>query len=214
MSRRGTRDLPDQIWEIAHMDHAACTKALAALPGITLPSRLRAQTLRRLLAYGIQARALGGLSPKERRALKAIAGGTSACDVGATTPSAGTHLLREWNGRTYRVEVTDRGYVLDDTTYGSLSAVAKRITGTSWSGPRFFGLAKKRSAFRRPAAQSTPASRARRAWTKASTRSMRSTRPARPISRARGTRAGCWSKGATMMVESPAAISIVRHSNA
>ena len=128
------------------MDHAACTKALAALPGITLPSRLRVQTLRRLLAYEIQARALGGLSPKEQRALKAIAGGKGAGDEGATNPSAGTHLVREWNGRTYRVEVTDEGYVLDGTTYRSLSAVAKRITGTAWSGPRFFGLAKKRSA--------------------------------------------------------------------
>lgn len=146
MSGRGTRDLPDQLREIAHMDHAACTEALAALPGITLPSRLRVQTLRRFLAYEIQARALGGLSPKEQRALKAIAGGKSAGAVGAAISSPGTHLVREWNGRTYRVEVAEDGYVLDGTIYSSLSAVAKRITGTAWSGPRFFGLAKKRSA--------------------------------------------------------------------
>ncbi|MEM6900026.1 MAG: DUF2924 domain-containing protein [Pseudomonadota bacterium] len=128
------------------MDHDACTEALAVLPGITLPSRLRVQTLRRILAYEIQARALGGLNPKEQRALKAIAGGKSAGDVGAAIASPGTHLVREWNGRTYRVEVAEDGYVLDGTVYGSLSAVAKRITGTAWSGPRFFGLAKKRSA--------------------------------------------------------------------
>ena len=146
MSGQGTRDLPGELREIAQMDHAACTEALAARPGFTLPSRLRVQTLRRILAYEVQARALGGLSPKEQRALKAIAGGKSAGDVGAATPSTGTHLVREWNGRTYRVEVTDEGYVLDGTTYRSLSAVAKRITGTAWSGPRFLGLAKKRSA--------------------------------------------------------------------
>ena len=64
----------------------------------------------------------------------------------AARASPGTHLVREWNGRTYRVEVTDEGYVLDGTTYGSVSAVAKRITGTAWSGPRFFGLSGKRSA--------------------------------------------------------------------
>ncbi len=128
------------------MDHAECTEALAALSGITLPSRLRVQTLRRFLAYEIQARALGGLSPKELRALKAIAGGKSAGDVGAAIASCGTHLVRVWNGRTYRVEVAEDGYVLDGTVYGSLSAVAKRITGTAWSGPRFFGLTKKRSA--------------------------------------------------------------------
>lgn len=146
MRGRGTRDLPDRLREIAQMDHAACVEALAALPGITLPSRLRVQTLRRLLAYEFQARAFGGLSPKEQRAIKAIAGGKSASDVGAAIASPGTHLVREWNGRTYRVEVTDEGYVLDGTAYRSLSAVAKGITGTAWSGPRFFGLTGKRSA--------------------------------------------------------------------
>ncbi|MEO9825385.1 MAG: DUF2924 domain-containing protein [Paracoccaceae bacterium] len=146
MSGRGARDLSEQLWEVDGMDHGACTEALARLPGITLPSRLRVQTLKRLLAYEIQARALGGLSPQEQRALKAIAGGQSASDVGAAIASPGTHMVREWNGRTYRVEVTDEGYVLDGATYRSLSAVAKRITGTAWSGPRFFGLTGKRSA--------------------------------------------------------------------
>jgi hypothetical protein len=49
--------------------------------------------------------------------------------------------MREWNGRTYQVEATKEGYVLDGTTYRSLSAIAKKITGAHWSGPRFFGLA-------------------------------------------------------------------------
>ena len=146
MNRQGIDDLPDQLREIATMDHATCTESLAALPGITPPSRLRAPTLRRLLAYEIQASAFGGLSPKEQRALKAIAGGKSAAAANNATASPGTHLVREWNGRTYRVEVTNEGYVLDGTSYRSLSAVAKRITGTSWSGPRFFGLTEKRSA--------------------------------------------------------------------
>lgn len=146
MSRQGISDLPDQLREISDMDHAACTKVLTALPGITPPSHLRAPTLRRLLAYETQARALGGLSPKEQRALKAIAGGKSTSEVKAATASPGTHLVREWNGRTYRVEVAEEGYILDGTTYRSLSAVAKRITGTAWSGPRFFGLTRKRSA--------------------------------------------------------------------
>jgi len=146
MSGQGIDDLPDQLREIATMDHATCGKALDALPGITPPSRLRAPTLRRILAYEIQVSAFGGLSPKEQRALKAIARGKSAAEANNATAMPGTHLVREWNGRTYRVEVTDTGYVLDGTSYRSLSAAAKRITGTAWSGPRFFGLAKKRSA--------------------------------------------------------------------
>lgn len=53
---------------------------------------------------------------------------------------AGTHLVREWNGRTYQVEALDKGFRLDGKTYRSLSAIAKKITGAHWSGPRFFGL--------------------------------------------------------------------------
>jgi hypothetical protein len=53
----------------------------------------------------------------------------------------GAHLVREWNGRTYQVEVLNDGYRMDGRTWPSLSAIAKHITGTTWSGPRFFGLA-------------------------------------------------------------------------
>ena len=52
----------------------------------------------------------------------------------------GARLLREWNGRQHFVEVVENGYVLDGKTYRSLSAIARRITGAHWSGPRFFGL--------------------------------------------------------------------------
>lgn len=56
--------------------------------------------------------------------------------------STGTQLVREWNGRPYRVEVTEAGFELDGKCYSSLSAIAKNITGAHWSGPRFFGLNK------------------------------------------------------------------------
>lgn len=146
MSGQRIDALADQLKKITQMDHAASVEALKAVPGITPPPRLRAPTLRRLLAYEIQARALGGLRLKERRLLEAIATGKCTSEATAQVASSGTHLVREWNGRTYRVEVTDKGYVLDGATYRSLSAVAKRITGTAWSGPRFFGLTAKRSA--------------------------------------------------------------------
>ena len=55
-------------------------------------------------------------------------------------PVIGTRLMREWNGRMHVVDVTDQGILFDGKVYGSLSAVAKRITGAHWSGPRFFGL--------------------------------------------------------------------------
>jgi len=50
-------------------------------------------------------------------------------------------LVREWNGKTHKVIVTNKGYVLNGVPYASLSAAAKAITGAHWSGPRFFGVA-------------------------------------------------------------------------
>ena len=52
----------------------------------------------------------------------------------------GARLIREWNGSTYTVDVTDNGYVCNGVEYRSLSAIARSITGARWSGPRFFGL--------------------------------------------------------------------------
>ncbi|MEI7834470.1 MAG: DUF2924 domain-containing protein, partial [bacterium] len=52
----------------------------------------------------------------------------------------GTRLVREWQGKTYPVLVTPRGYEMDGLPYGSLTAVAKAITGQHWNGWAFFGL--------------------------------------------------------------------------
>lgn len=52
----------------------------------------------------------------------------------------GTRLLREWRGHTYIVLVVEEGYQFQDARYGSLSEIARRITGSRWSGPLFFGL--------------------------------------------------------------------------
>ena len=73
---------------------------------------------------------------------------TRVVGQGATQPGApastslrpGTRLVRSWNGKTYSVLVTDDGYRFNDQTYGSLSSIAQVISGTKWSGPRFFGL--------------------------------------------------------------------------
>src|SRR5436305_937475 len=59
---------------------------------------------------------------------------------------SGTRLVREWQGRTYEVLVLDDGFSWQGTHYGSLSAVGRKITGTPWSGPLFFGLKQSRPA--------------------------------------------------------------------
>jgi hypothetical protein len=61
-----------------------------------------------------------------------------------TTPlitlSPGTRLMREWQGKVHQVTVLVKGFEHQGKTYSSLSAIAREITGTAWSGPLFFGL--------------------------------------------------------------------------
>src|SRR6516225_6615127 len=58
----------------------------------------------------------------------------------------GTRLMREWRGGNYEVLVLDDGFSWQSTHYRSLSTIARKITGTAWSGPLFFGLTSNRSA--------------------------------------------------------------------
>ncbi|AZQ68098.1 DUF2924 domain-containing protein [Silicimonas algicola] len=74
------------------------------------PKRLRAETLQRHLAQEVKCRVLGGLTARDKRSLRSIASGRSPGGVASRTGGPGAHLIREWNGRTYRVEVTKDGY--------------------------------------------------------------------------------------------------------
>ena len=128
------------------LDFASLRRVWEQTFGATPPSSLSRVFLRRVLLHERQCRTHGGLSAATRRALAAMANETPSSGAPAESVSAGTHLVREWNGRTYQVEVVDNGYRFDGKTYPSLTAVTKRITGTHWSGPRFFGLTPKRKA--------------------------------------------------------------------
>lgn len=53
---------------------------------------------------------------------------------------SGALLTREWNSKLEHVMVLEKGFAWKGETYGSLSQIAKAITGTSWNGHRFFAL--------------------------------------------------------------------------
>jgi hypothetical protein len=118
------------------------------LYGSEPPGRISRDLLVRALAYRIQEQALGGLKPSTRRLLAKVAADASARRPIGLTPEPdlkpGTVLLREWHGTRHQVIFREDGIVLNGKTYKSLSQVAYRITGTKWSGPRFFGLNAKR----------------------------------------------------------------------
>jgi len=132
-----TETLPAVIAEIEGLDRAACLERWQGAFERSAPKYLSPRFMRRVLIWEVQCRLLGGVPIKTDRALKRLARGEK---VTTGTAKPGSHLIREWNGRTYQVEVTGDGYVMDGKTWRSLSAIAKHITGVQWSGPRFFGL--------------------------------------------------------------------------
>lgn len=122
-------------------DRPTCLDAWRRTFGAPPPKHLSTSFMMRAIAYEEQNIAEGRLSKQILRHLRAVAKDGPARQPTAASLKPGTHLMREWNGRTHQVEVTDRGFVMDGKTYKSLSAIAKHITGAHWSGPRFFGLA-------------------------------------------------------------------------
>ena len=100
----------------------------------------------RVLAYRLQADHLGDLDGESQRLLdrsgspetaghRAAAFGRRAAEL-----HPGTMLAREWNGQMQRIAVLTDGFAWNGKTYPSLSKVAFAITGTRWSGPKFFGM--------------------------------------------------------------------------
>ena len=107
------------------------------------PRRISRSLLMRALAHRVQEKELGGLKPVVRRRLVRAAADLSAAQappVPTSTIKPGTRLLREWHGVMHEVIVREDGIQYRGKTWRSLSAVAREITGTRWSGPRFFGL--------------------------------------------------------------------------
>lgn len=100
------------------------------------------------VAYKLQEEAFGGLSPVTRQRLEAIGAKHSKIKLRARPREfnfvPGTVLLREWGEREHKVVVTAEGlFEYEGMSFKSLTAVARHITGTHWSGPLFFGLAGK-----------------------------------------------------------------------
>jgi Protein of unknown function (DUF2924) len=108
---------------------------------------IRRELMIPFLAYKVQENAYGGLKPSTRAELRRI-GRALETGSGSMTPDMrprtkpGTRMVRHWRGKPYEVVVTELGFEYSGKSYGSLSQIAREITGTRWSGPAFFGLRK------------------------------------------------------------------------
>ena len=109
------------------------------------PTGLSRDLMIRALANKMQERADGGPSRSLRRRLHTLAGefekGRRSFDPGVVLRT-GARLVRQWRGRAHTVLVLEDGFEYEGQRYRSLTMIAARITGTHWSGPRFFGLIK------------------------------------------------------------------------
>ena len=123
------------------------------------PKAISTRLLVYAITYAVQIECHGGLSRRSEKELLRLAGSagprhqsqpSGGNPISAhknssarprTAPRQGTRFVREWNGKSHVVEVVGKGFVWQGKTYRSLSAIASTITGTRWSGPRFFGLA-------------------------------------------------------------------------
>ena len=110
------------------------------------PPRLSRDIIMRAIAYRLQEIVHGGLSKAMQRRLAALASEFGIEGRVAALPppkiKPGARLVREWQGRTYTVNVVESGFTFEGKTYRSLTSIAFEITGAHWSGPRFFGLTK------------------------------------------------------------------------
>jgi len=115
--------------------------------GQSLPEGMSSDLIARGIAWRLQEKVQGGLPPARLRELDRLAKQlTSSGELDLERErqlKPGTRLVRQWHGKVYTITVLDQGYEFEDRHYGSLTPIARQITGAAWSGPRFFGLNRK-----------------------------------------------------------------------
>jgi hypothetical protein len=133
-------ELEDEIARLRDLDLPTLRARWRTVFRRKAPEPLPRHLLFRILAYRLQAERLGDLDKETVRLLDRIASGNGGKQSRFDRLQPGSMLVREWDGARQRVVVLDRGFAWNGKTYRSLSAVAFAMTGTRWSGPRFFGL--------------------------------------------------------------------------
>lgn len=131
--RAARKQLREDVAALATMPLADLREEWERRYGVS-PRHRSVDLLRRVLAWRMQADILGGFDATTRRLLERENGTVLAAAV------PGTRLAREYGGRRHEVVVQDGAVLYEGRTFGSLSEVARHITGQRWNGPRFFGL--------------------------------------------------------------------------
>jgi hypothetical protein len=148
-----TPKVAKQVEALTDMTAADLRERYAGVFGEQTRSRHK-EYLKKRVAWGLQAKAEGGLSERALRRAEELAKDSDlrliaprrtetrpfrpSCD--RRLPMPGTVITREYHGQTVAVTVLDAGFEFGGQVYRSLTAVAKAVTGTHWNGYHFFAL--------------------------------------------------------------------------
>lgn len=140
----------------APLDGDLIRRRWRSLIGRRPPKTLSHALMDRMLAWREQVVESGDISPRSRTILTAVLAGKKTDgrvqgnetnqDHGARSARSGAALrvgavlIREHAGVLHRVTVMAEGFEWEGRIYGSVSAVARAITGVRWNGRRFFAL--------------------------------------------------------------------------
>jgi hypothetical protein len=105
-----------------------------------VPKALTKDLLARMLIYRMQEQIFGGLDRAALKILESYANGKPSESDRLRRLKPGTVLVREYQGERHTVTISPEGFIWQERTYDSLSAIALSITGTKWNGHRFFGV--------------------------------------------------------------------------
>ena len=150
MARRPRRaSIETEIARLRDLGLGALRIRWQGVTGRAMPTHVPKHLLFAMLAYRLQADALGDLDAASVQLLQRAASAPSTSEVMPLTARLdqrnrellqGAILTREWNGHVHRVTEVEDGFAWEGRSYDSLSRIAFAITGTKWNGPRFFGL--------------------------------------------------------------------------
>ena len=134
------------------------------------PAHLPRWLIVRVLAYRLQSDAFGDLDKSIRRNLRCERDDGAGVPFDRRAPQtrqgvtlkAGALLVREWRGRLERVMILEEGFAWNGQTFGSLSQIAKAMTGTKQRSAKIARrrtLRRRRLAKRRRIGPSAPRAR-------------------------------------------------------
>jgi Protein of unknown function (DUF2924) len=140
----GVEGLAAEITALGKLSYADLRIAWRRHYRVHPPMKLSRDLLELGVAWKLQERVLGGLSAMAKRQLaelaRTMAAKSDLAKARAVSLKPGARLVREWGGEKQEVLVVKDGFHWHGKTWASLSAIAREMTGTQWSGPRFFGL--------------------------------------------------------------------------